>query len=328
MYASIIAGRRRRNDPEDYGILIRYYVFDGEEYTIHPLDDSLYSWKKEHTEIPDLTFPVNVFHIRFPDMLMIPPHWHEHMEWILVTKGSFQVQVGAQSKECCAGEVVWVNRNRIHAAYPADQGSELFAIVYNEAILRGGQDSAEARYIRPLLAEEIRLPAFYGKETQISGAIRSCLERVLQDFPRKGTAFELRVKGELFSALGQALQLAEQMPKPKQNGHSDKGIEQLLVHLGSHFREPITVEEASRMCCLTPTYFCFLFKKTTGKTLVEYLHILRVHEATHLLRLHRCSIQAVAEQTGFSSQTYFGRVFKEITGMTPSQYADRFPFTP
>ncbi|MFD1907693.1 cupin domain-containing protein [Paenibacillus rhizoplanae] len=50
--------------------------------------------EKEHTEIPEGLFPINVFHICFPDRSIIPPHWHDHLEWILITKGRFRVQVG------------------------------------------------------------------------------------------------------------------------------------------------------------------------------------------------------------------------------------------
>lgn len=247
------------------------------------------------------------------------------MEWILITKGCFQVQVGSRSRELFAGEAAFVNRRQMHAAYPAAEGSELYAIVYNEALLKGMQDSTEAQYIRPLLAGEVRLPAFYGKDTEAAGALQACLESSLRAFLHKNPAFELLLKGGLLSALGVAFQLAEQMPLPKRAEHPDKGIHHLLVHLGSHFGQPITVEEAARMCCLTPNYFCFLFKKTTGKTLIEYLHMLRIHEASRLLQLRRYSVQEIADRVGFSNSTYFGRVFKELTGITPSQYMARFP---
>lgn len=289
-------------------------------------DSSLYSWKREHTEIPDSTFPVNVFHIQFPDRMIIPPHWHEHMEWILVTQGSFQVQVGAVSQELVAGEAAWINRRQMHAAYPAEHGSELYAVVFNEALLKGAQDSTEALYIRPLLSEDVRLPAFYGLELPVTVSLHACLKRILQAFIHHAPAFELRIKGELFAALGLVYPYAEHMARPQQRTvRPENGIDALLVHLGGHFREAITVEQAARICCLTPNYFCHLFKKTTGKTLVEYLHMLRIHEATRLLQLRRDSIQSVAEQAGFSNPTYFGRVFKQITGVTPSDYMKRFP---
>ena len=290
------------------------------------VDGSLYSWKREHTEIPDHTFPVNVFHIHFPDRMIIPPHWHEHMEWILVTQGSFQVQVGAVSRELAAGEAAWVNRRQMHAAYPTEHGSELYAVVFNEALLKGAQDSTEAQYIRPLLSEDVRLLAFYRKELPVTASLQACLERIFHTFAHRSIAFELRIKGELLAALGLVYPSAEHIARPQQRtGHPENGIDAMLVHLGGLFLEPITVEQAARICCLTPNYFCHLFKKTTGKTLVEYVHMLRIHEATRLLQLRRDSIQGVAEQAGFSNPTYFGRVFKQITGVTPSEYMKRFP---
>lgn len=293
---------------------------------MQPADGSLYSWKREHTEIPDQTFPVNLFHIHFPDRMIIPPHWHEHMEWILVTQGSFQVQVGAVSRELAAGEAAWINRRQMHAAYPTEQNSELYAVVFNEALLKGAHDSTEAQYIRPLLSEDVRLPAFYGKELLVTDSLQACLERIFHAFAHRTIAYELRIKGELLAALGLIYPYAEQIARSQQRAvHPENGIGALLVHLGGHFREPITVEQAARICCLTPNYFCHLFKKTTGKTLVEYVHMLRIHEATRLLQLRRDSIQGVAEQAGFSNPTYFGRVFKQITGVTPSEYMKRFP---
>lgn len=84
------------------------------------------------------------------------------------------------------------------------------------------------------------------------------------------------------------------------------------------------MEEAARICCVTPNYFCHLFKKNTGKTLIEYVNMLRVHEASRLLQLRRYSIQEVAFRVGFTGLTYFGRIFKQHTSMTPSEYASHF----
>lgn len=98
----------------------------------------------------------------------------------------------------------------------------------------------------------------------------------------------------------------------------------MLIHLSNHFHEPLTVEEAARICCVTPNYFCHLFKKNTGKTLIEYVNMLRVHEACRLLQLRQYPVQEVAFRVGFSNLTYFGRIFKQNTSMTPSVYATRF----
>lgn len=287
-------------------------------------EDKPYPWKKEHTEIPEGLFPINVFHICFPDRSIIPPHWHDHLEWILVTKGRFRVQVGPHSRELVQGELAFVSRPQIHAAYPTEDGSELYAVVYNEALLNGIRDLTELQHIRPLLSGEIRLPAFYGTDQPVTRQIRGCIEQIIYSYQSKSPGYELCIKGGLFSSLGLAYPLAEFTVPPSKKDRQETGIQPLLIHLSNHFHEPLTVEEAARICCVTPNYFCHLFKKNTGKTLIEYVNMLRVHEASRLLQLRRYSIQEVAFRVGFTGLTYFGRIFKQNTSMTPSEYASHF----
>ncbi|MHA6530091.1 AraC family transcriptional regulator [Paenibacillus sp. BAC0078] len=281
-------------------------------------------WKKEHTEMPEDLFPINVFHICFPDRSIIPPHWHDHLEWILITKGSFRVQVGPNSRELVEGELAFVGQPQIHAAYPTEDGSELYAIVFNEALLNGMRDHTEIQHIRPLLSGEIRLPEFYCADGPVTKPIRDCLERIVHSYQHKSFGYELCIKGDLFSSLGLAYPVAEFRPASSKAERRETGIQPVLIHLSNHFHQPLTVEEAARICCVTPNYFCHLFKKNTGKTLIEYVNMLRVHEACRLLQLRRHSIQEVAYRVGFSNLTYFGRIFKRITAMTPSDYVTHF----
>lgn len=136
------------------------------------------TWRREHTNMPDLTFPLNAFHIAEsdPNMFCIPPHWHEHLEWIVVTSGRFSVQVGAALRELTAGDCAFVNTGQLHAAFPLEPGSRLHALVFGEVLLRNhALDHTEARYIRPLLEGRLGLQSFYEKEA--SADIRPYLLR-------------------------------------------------------------------------------------------------------------------------------------------------------
>jgi len=70
------------------------------------------------------------------------------------------------------------------------------------------------------------------------------------------------------------------------------------------------------------TNLCKVFKRVTGKTLIEYTHHLRINEAERLLLENDDPISEIAEQVGFGSMTYFGRVFKRIKNMSPSERRD------
>ena len=67
-------------------------------------------------------------------------------------------------------------------------------------------------------------------------------------------------------------------------------------------------------------YFCRLFKKGTGKSYIDYLNYVRVSTAEELLRTTDLSISIIMEKTGFTSLSYFTKVFKNQNGISPSSY--------
>jgi AraC family transcriptional regulator, transcriptional activator of pobA len=276
---------------------------------------------KEQTEIPDRTFPINIFHLCGTHSRIIPPHWHDHLEWLAIVKGSFRVTVGTSIEDLHAGDVIFVNSRQIHSAFPIDEDSVLYAVVFNEALLRNSLlDTTEAKYIQPLLQHEIQLPCFYRAEMNVTHQIYDCIHSMVYLFREKSLGYELLIKAGLYASLGHALQYTL---LPKSDSRTLKYasvIQPLLLHLSVHFHEPITVEMAARMCCVSPNYFCNLFKKATGKTLLEYIHILRIHEAEKLLRTGLYSIQQVALRVGYSNITYFGRIFKKYKNQTARDY--------
>jgi AraC family transcriptional regulator, transcriptional activator of pobA len=275
--------------------------------------------KKEHTEIPDRTFPINIFQIRYPEPEIIPLHWHDHLEWIIITKGAYRVQVGSQFQDVYAGDVIFVNTKQIHSAFPESKDSELYAIVYNEALIRNsGLDNTEKKYILPLLTNDVRFPTYYRANQPETLMIQECLTKIIKNYLKKPLGYELLVKSNLLESIGYAFQLSEVASNPK--GNKDKGsIDPVLLHLSNHLHEPLSIGEAAKICCLSPNYFCYVFKRATGKTLTEYINMLRIHEAERLLRTHSYTVQQVAHMVGYSNLTYFGRVFKNFKNATPSE---------
>ena len=67
-------------------------------------------------------------------------------------------------------------------------------------------------------------------------------------------------------------------------------------------------------------YFCKMFKKATGLTFVDYLGRVRIEKAkTQLLNPNR-RVSEIAYDIGFTSLTNFNRVFKQVSGQSPTKY--------
>ncbi|MCI8549658.1 MAG: AraC family transcriptional regulator [Lachnospiraceae bacterium] len=93
-----------------------------------------------------------------------------------------------------------------------------------------------------------------------------------------------------------------------------------VLYIARNFSTPITLEDAAAHIHLSPAYFSTFFKQATGSSFKEYLNKIRIKESKRLLANSDYSIIDIAVAVGFSDQSYFSRVFKKYTGLTPKQY--------
>lgn len=91
------------------------------------------------------------------------------------------------------------------------------------------------------------------------------------------------------------------------------------------YDKPITLEDVARQAHMTPQAFCRYFKKHTLHTFVSFLNEVRINEACKKLTDGNYdSIATVAYNCGFNSITNFNRVFKSLTGKSPSEYVGSY----
>ena len=62
------------------------------------------------------------------------------------------------------------------------------------------------------------------------------------------------------------------------------------------------------------------FAKATGMSPLDYVHALRLEEAKHLLESTELPVEAIANDVGYEDTSFFGRLFRRKTGITPLQY--------
>lgn len=97
-----------------------------------------------------------------------------------------------------------------------------------------------------------------------------------------------------------------------------------MKHINKNVYDGITLNELANHLEITPTYLSKLFKKEMGITLSEYIQRERVEEAKKLLTLTTYSLSDICAWLNFNDQSYFTRVFKKITSMTPRQYREKY----
>lgn len=95
-------------------------------------------------------------------------------------------------------------------------------------------------------------------------------------------------------------------------------VEHMKRYIERNYREKITKEVLAEVIDRTPNYAASLFKEVTGRTISECVHRQRMKRAVYMLQESRLNAAEIAEFLGYKDASYFYRMFKKITGGSPS----------
>ena len=111
------------------------------------------------------------------------------------------------------------------------------------------------------------------------------------------------------------------MNKPETNDvHNLKRISMVKDYISLHYRDDLKLSELADLVSMTPTSLCHIFKRYHNKRISDIIVETRIQHAKEMLISTDIKIRFVAYECGFSTLTNFNRLFKRLTGMTPTEY--------
>lgn len=97
-------------------------------------------------------------------------------------------------------------------------------------------------------------------------------------------------------------------------------IYKALQYMRQNYSQKITLEELALHTHLSPSYFSKIFKKEMGCNFNTYLNSIRIEKSKKLLLYDDLPLVSIATIVGFEDQSYFTKVFKRVTGISPHQF--------
>lgn len=151
---------------------------------------------------------------------------------------------------------------------------------------------------------------------------------------KKDEKKEFPYPSEIVERLGQCFTLEENVSWLKELGRWISSImetleggsktEQLVnaakKYVQKNYKEKLTLAMISGDIGISQGYLSSVFKKTTGSNLNDYVNHVKIEKAKDLLGMHEYMMYEISDMLGFENPYYFSKVFKRITGMTPSDY--------
>lgn len=96
-----------------------------------------------------------------------------------------------------------------------------------------------------------------------------------------------------------------------------------VLYIDSHLQEELSVKSIADKLHIHPTYLSRKFKQETGYNMTEYMNAQRISFAMLLFHRGMSNVTDVALSCGYSSSSYFSKVFKRYSGEFPSEYVKK-----
>jgi AraC family transcriptional regulator len=229
----------------------------------------------------------------------IPKHSHDRAHVGFVLRGAFIERCEQKTLECKPLSVSFLAPGVAH--------SDEFHTKAHCFVL----EFAPQRYER--VREHLRLNesiCFYG------GSLASLTLRLYYEARQMDTASSLAIEGLALEILAEATrkQMASLERKPP------RWLEQAKELLHAHFTETLTHDMIADLVGVHPVHLASTFRQHYRCTIGEYVRHLRIEFACRMISSSEASLADIALAAGFFDQSHFSKAFKQLTGMTPSQF--------
>ncbi len=238
-------------------------------------------------------------------------HSHPAIEIVAVKSGQMVCQIGGEQLQVETGETVLINSNTGHRLLP-----ENAEIIYMQIDIRDYQENTRDGEFAALYDFVLHTKAKPYLILSEDGEIDSLFQRISEKYYENNRWYLRAYLYELVAFL----YAREFITPPIPAGIRIEKIAPIVRYVDANYKLPITLEDICTASGYSKFSLCHTFKTATGATVFEYINYLRIQQAVEGLKQRKHAISEIATACGFSSVTYFNRVFKNVMGCSPSVY--------
>lgn len=126
----------------------------------------------------------------------------------------------------------------------------------------------------------------------------------------------------LVEAILRCVQEALLAPVPSPKRRATGVYEEICMYIQENFSFPLSRDSVAAHFRLSPNHVSRLFKREGMVAFNDYVNYVRINRAKYLLKTHRQTVDEIGAACGFSEASYFCRVFKKKTRLTPGGYRE------
>lgn len=275
-------------------------------------------------DTPDFPYLASRAELDFYHELFVPWHWHNAIELFYMESGGLKYYTPHQNLAFPAGAAGMVNANVLHKTQVQTNTKNNIQLlhIFDPQLLAGAHGSLiEQKYIAPIVtAPQIELIALSPNEPEQAAVID--LIRAAFAISEEELGYEFKIREALSRIWIELFQLCAPVLKEKSQAAdmtTDK-VKGMMAYIHEHYAEKISIRELASAVFLSERECYRVFQNHLHMTPVDYIRSYRIQIACQMLAESRMPITEVGIACGMGNSSYFGKIFREVTGYTPRQY--------
>lgn len=267
------------------------------------LDKPKIKFESHRSMSAEFPFVVHPYITHFKEIFSL----HENIELLYFMDGSGAVLYDGVRYPVEKGDLVAVNSYSLHQVMSDGELPHFCVIISRDFCLNNSIDPSQLVF-RPTIHDDAQATALF--------------RQIMDAYADESDRF--RNTGIKSAVLALLLYLCRHYSTPRNQDPSATSptldqVRRALSYMKSNFHKKITVDDIAASAGLSKFHFLRQFKRITGRTPTHYLNAIRCEHARNLLESGQCSVKEVAFQCGFTNGSYFSNVFRQYTGLLPSQ---------
>lgn len=284
----------------------------------------------EVNQYNDVIFPVGLYEVTRDSIVPkgrghLDLHWHEELQFTVVSSGTMVMQVDGKLYDLKQGDAIFINQRLLHVSRNLSEGGRYFSIDLPSRLLGFFSGSRmEKSYVFPYTSDYLFQTVVFQSGIEWQRGIVSHLKEIEKLLKEKRQGFEYRVAVILVTIWGEMLQYLKNDVRipPKSYYRRQERMRAMLSFIHEHYAETIQLADIAAHVGISVGECCRCFKQFIRESPNQYILHYRIMKAMDLLSDTDCTVSEVSFKCGFSDVSHFILYFKRHTGLTPGAYRE------